>query len=501
MQKGFLKQKKKYILGSALKCAACAVSCGLVCVGAVLLALKLSAISLNAGYYVLIALGGAAIGGAISFAILRPTDAKLAKRLDADYGLHERTQTALEFTNESGVVVEMQRGDAEETLQALPYRRPSFSRMWQYIALGVLALALAVAAIAVPARKEAIADPRQEPFEATELQIVAVQELIDNVKGCDLEVALKDPAAARLERLLAEVQAATTVGQMQDSVYGAISDVMTTVSFPNNAAHVADAAWRKYVSYLSAAIVNGSNVYRKPDLASYSGVKAFARENADYIAGEVAPYMNAFAESLNVNIANGLSMRLTLVISALGDTVEAAQLPATDPFSVTIAAFAAQLTQYKGMIDASTMDDEAAHKNFTTLCGLVSDRIVEALEVQTYRLAVGRHVDLRLCSVFGLTSQYEQPFEAIGAMEGDSVLPSTPDDDETHEGGIGEGDLKYGSNESVYDPDSGEYVQYGTLLGRYYAIVEEYLRGGTVTPEMEAAIRAYLSILAQANAQ
>ena len=116
MNEIFKKLKRKKFLTAACIAAGTGVAAGLIAAGSVLLALKLSEININAGWYVLIGLGVAAIAGGVAFWVLLPTDKKVAKEIDREHALNEKVQTMVAFAGDDGDMVELQRQDAEEKL-------------------------------------------------------------------------------------------------------------------------------------------------------------------------------------------------------------------------------------------------------------------------------------------------------------------------------------------------------------------------------------------------
>ena len=82
MDKNFKNFKTNYLIRTVLLCIAIGVSAGLLAVGIVLLSLKLNEISINAGFYVLIGVGVAALLGVPLFFLLRPDDVAVAKKID-----------------------------------------------------------------------------------------------------------------------------------------------------------------------------------------------------------------------------------------------------------------------------------------------------------------------------------------------------------------------------------------------------------------------------------
>ena len=64
----------------------------------------------------------------------------------------------------------------------------------------------------------------------------------------------------------------------------------------------------------------------------------------------------------------------------------------------------------------------------------------------------------------------------------------------TEGGGVGDGAI-FGSNDLVLDPVTGQYVEYGTLLDKYYAVVFEKLQNGSYNDEQKKMIENYFALL------
>lgn len=148
----FKKLKKKFLTGAIIKSAVCGVSAGLFAAGVLLLTAKLGGIKIDLIWYIIAGVACALVCGGITFLFLKPSNKKVAKTVDGEYGLREQVQTSLAFSRASGDVVIMQRARAESEIKALPRRKIKFSAIWQYILIAVLAVALAVAGIVVPGK-------------------------------------------------------------------------------------------------------------------------------------------------------------------------------------------------------------------------------------------------------------------------------------------------------------------------------------------------------------
>ncbi len=123
----FSKIKRTQLLRAVVTAVSAGLSAGFLAVGAVLLAWKLGAFSLSAGaaagICAGICVGVAALIGLPLFFALRPSDEKIARRLDAEHGLNEKIQTMVEYGNREGEMVALQRADAAERLERLPAKK------------------------------------------------------------------------------------------------------------------------------------------------------------------------------------------------------------------------------------------------------------------------------------------------------------------------------------------------------------------------------------------
>lgn len=181
----FLKVKKKFLLGAIAKSAICGISFGLLAVGILLLVIKTSGIPFNFIWYIVAGVGCALVCGVITFLFLKPGNRRVAKTVDEEYGLKEQVQTSLAFSRDSGDVVLMQRERAESAIGALPRRKIKFSKIWQYIVIIFVAVALAVAGILVPGKKSkgSTGEGGEPGITVDRSHIVKVEQLIAYIKS------------------------------------------------------------------------------------------------------------------------------------------------------------------------------------------------------------------------------------------------------------------------------------------------------------------------------
>lgn len=510
MSKEFSKLKAKYIAAAAIKSAIAGVCVGIIAFSATLLALKLAAVALAPVFYALIGIGCAAVSGVIAyFAFLRPTDDTVARSLDGDYLLGERVQTSLQFAGEKGTIFEMQRADTEEKLSGLVLARPSVKKLAQYIALAVVALALVIASLVVPARAPAQAiPPERMPYEFTEAQRRSVTELIDDVNNSDLDESYKAAAVAPIEGLLDETDglpAIHTVGAMQIKVTDAIVGVADALESDLSYMPLSVSVGARGLVYVVRALRRGADVYAESEIDAVEKLREFSRNKEELATGVIARHFEIYYSKLTEDIESakaeertddlaGLYTALKTALSGAGTNLENAVASAgvSDVLSAVLGEMAAKF----GDLGAAAEEDVT-----TELKNALDDfpvRIASALGPQTYRMAVNRYADIRLWKTFGMEiepipQRFDDDYERDS--EGNLDEPGGDSGGEGGDGGYGEGEQKFGSDDLVFDPDTGKYVPYGEIIDRYYGIAREYLGVDELTEEQKAAVRAYFQTL------
>lgn len=500
MGENFKKLKRRYIYSAIIKSVVCGVAFGLFAMGAVMLALKLSAREAQTYLYVLTAVGGAILCGGVCFAFFKPSDKSVARSLDERYALGERAQTALQYSGKDGVIVEIQRADAETRLSALP--SPSgaaaaklwFLQAWKFILVLLIGAGLLIAAFITPA-KASVYDPK---FSVSEYQVIAVRELIDDVSDSDLAESVKQPAVERLQKLLDDLYAAETQSAMVRAVSGAIEDVKEGISSPLSYRAVSTALGTAGLTYLVRVVRYSVLVYQNYTFDSYDVVKNFGREKINLVISAAVGQFERYHTSLAADEDESEAEKCLAAANTISGALVISAVDESDALVTAFRAFAADISDYSG--EAGGLNEDEAHSALQRIFDVAETSVSEAIAAQAYSLAVARYAEVKLCNTFGLeispydpTDGFSDGFTGLGGDSGDPSDDSDPD--ETQSGGYGTGDTVYGSDDLIYDPDTGDYVTYGQLLDRYYAAMQEYLRGGTLTPEQEATVRAYFATL------
>lgn len=499
MGENFSKIKRKYFWAALVKSAICGAAIALLAVGAVLLALKIGKTPIAAGYYVLIALGGLLLGGGIAFLILMPTGKKVAARLDREYALGERVQTALEYEGRKGAVLELQRQDTEAALAVLPRRKLTFAKIWQYVVISALALALAFTAFFYPATPVAgVPSEDDAPFSVSQFQMSRLQTLIDNVKASYLEEELKWDTVYELEDLFDALVVATTVGELRTLVLGAadgVSEVLRSTSIHEPLVVALNA--QKLGGY-ATTLTASARLYREVTILSFEQTNIFYRERFDHLKNVLRVPVSKLREALE-EAAEGDAVFADVLTDEAATVTAALTLSHIDTESLLYGAFAQFAVGLTAISLAGYESAEEAEAALDTLYGRYTADVSDAMEEIAYDLVMNNYVANTLSSIFGvvLPPTGEEEENGPGSSSGGDVTdPSEGEDDPNGSGGaLGGGEFQYPGNDEVYDPDSGEYVHYGELLDHYKSIIIEMLARGEITAEQAKYILDYFEIL------
>ena len=492
-EKIFLEYKRKFLLSAILKSVVCGISFGLVAVSIMLLSFKLNAITINAGYYVLLGLGGALVCGAIVFMIFMPTDKYVAKKLDNEYELGERVQTSLEFSQQDGMLVKFQRYDAGEKMKELPRAKFRFSRVWQYFVIAILAVALTFTAFFIPAKTvlgdngPTFDDVDDTPYSLTAFQEAAINELIKNVRESALEDGLKNDTAAELGKLLENLRLATNMGEMRNSVNYAIYYINENILSANTNVQIS-AVMKNSVPYLSDAIDDGIVTHRQIQLLDFNNVKYYNTNMIGLITNAVTPHLLNMFSALTVD-GGDLSASLGGLAKSISSALSASELDTDDGLYTVLNGFATKL------VEISAQEPWEASQSIDSLYRVFSDDLTDAISVQSNNLAMNRFIRNRLQIVFGM---YESDPDYVPGLSSENPEePEGPGDSEGPAQGDGklDGDIIFGSKDKVFNPLTGEYVPYGELLQWYYEEFGKLVESGTLSPEQVHAATVYFDLL------
>lgn len=465
MNENFQKFKRRAAVMRVLRALMAGLSVGALASGVLL---ALSRLNLIAPTPILaLPVGGCAFAVAFSvvYLLLGISERRLARKLDEQLSLYERVQTAVEFKDRAGGMIELQRADTERVLGELPARALRVRGLWVYVLVFVLGVGTLAAAFFAPYRRDYVPPAPVIPFEVSEVQIAGIEELSRYVEDSPMQEPWRGETLSALHALLSELRVATTEPEMEAALAKALTAITETTYDASSMTEILDALWRTEeptVRLLATALYTGD--WTEPDWGdfaeSYSALgAAFA---ADETAEDPAAALRWKVESFSLKVSG-----------ALGSS----GIDPSDPLY--------------GVIDRLL----GAGENLPEELLPMAEEIFGVISAQKLNTNVGEYVLKKLCALFGIPiPAFERPdLRESGGSTEDS---DREDEESSNGGGVGEGAV-FGSDDLILDPRTGEYVTYGTLYASYNTLMLEKLSDGTYgyTEEQKTAIEKYFALL------
>ncbi len=461
MSKSFLKFKRRVRLQSVFASILWGLGVGLASLAALLLVFKLTGSSLPPYYYAVCA-GGAAVVSAILYFIFMPSDKRLAKRLDSLYSLDEKVSTMLEFKDVEGGFAQLQREDADMRLAD----KPKKALKSKQLVAGILAFTISVAsfagALVIPAKAEAGEAPIDE-FDKQWI-ITAINELITTVENSYVADGLKATTISELRSLLSFVEGSDLLSQMKSEAIKTVININSALRMANSAESIGDklsGSSNEQLAALGKELKELSASKAKKALETVGDAIADSTaEDASFTADE----MNAYLQSSGVRSDDSVYLLFKTLIASVKE------------------------------------DHEDADKEFKSMgAALSSALLVQSVNRTTMNLVINR-----LCNLFGITESdltAADP-EADIELDGEHKNDDMTDDSEVEEpdvnmgsGGLGTGDVIYGSNDLVFDPYTNTYRPYGEIINEYFAKANEQITDGKTSEDISDAAQEYFNKL------
>ena len=466
MGKGFSKFRRKLRIGAMIRSVIFGLSLGGMTVAAFWLTAKLTAQDpdfITYGLY-----GGTVflVGSVVMLLILLPTGKRIARRVDQHLALGEKTQTMLAFRKDQSPMATLQREDTDRILRETPKRRVKGVCTWLFILIPVVA-ALTLTGTALVPTKEPPAPPPvvENNFAITPWQTQALKDLIEKVKTSDMEDEPKEATVKQLESLLIKLGSVKKEPAMKEAVISCIEGIHKAVSEHNTYDTLAQSLFKSpsdAVQDLGGAI---------------NSLKAL-------LVGE---WMNTVKVGLcegsttPAELATGITQSLTL--SGIGSENE---------LHIALLAFT---------VDLAALTD-TSEETVAPILSKAEETLNAALYIQATNEEVEDDTIYTLLSIFGMKASEvpEHIFNDPDDPRGEDNYDEQDDLDHINSGGLGPGTMIYGSNDTIYDPNSEAYVTYGEVLKDYYARITELLVDGNLPPELEDALNDYFAILFNGSA-
>ena len=492
MTENFSKFKRKHQIVRILKSLMAGVALGAFFGGIFLIASKSNLVGFRPIFALLIGAGVFLLSAVAVYFILRTSDKKLAQDLDARFSLQEKVQTMIAYRSDSGDLLDLQRLDTDETLADIPARKFKPKYLWVYILALCVGFASLASGFAVKDKRKPV--EKVVPFEISAIQIAGIEELIKYVDSSNMEEVYRVEISSDLTTLLSNLKEAKTEPQMQTALTESMAYIQATTYESSSMTEILNAFWNTQEPYAQDfAKTLDTSSWKEPNWGDFTEKLTAFYKTFHYQTTE---------ENQNPTDAEKLSdLQWKLENFSIKADIEflASNIPATDPLYSVVFRFINEDQENYSCLSSIAQSDavttyEQTISELENTFNAVAEDLYAVTAQQKINTNVGEYTMQKLATLFLVpVPPFERPdFSKTNGSSGSSS--DNDDGDQPSDGGVGEGAV-VGSKDLVLDPDTGEYVEYGTLLDKYYAIMFEKLENGNYTEKQKEIIKNYFALL------
>jgi hypothetical protein len=416
--------------------------------------------------------------------------------LDKEFGLQERVQTAIAYRDEQSTMHLLQREDAETVMEAVSKKRLKFDMLWIYVTamlLGgtILAASLIFKPLPVPPPAETPEENPAIPYELSEIEEGALLVLIEDVRTSQMESPYRENIVVSLEDLLASLREATIMDQRDAALTLCVNTIYEETGASSEAIKIIEALWysgNERVRKLAEAV----NFYDWSEGDSLD-------ERMEKFRIQLEP-LSAADENISSAVLLEEAVELiNLVIEDITVSLTASGVKASDPLLTAIYNLAnnnnpkdAANYGLKGCLSKTSVGYLRFQSEWITpKLKVHKTHIGNVLEIHIANVGTGEDAMTRLGEIFNWSlPDFARPQLVNDSYEEGEDAPG----EGGVSGGIGGGTV-YGSDDLVLDPKTDTYVEYGTILNDYYALMFGKGESGVYTEEELDLLEKYFQIL------
>lgn len=490
MQDSYKKFKKKIILEVLIKCLSIGFSIGLITFSIALIIVKIKQLNNLVIYLILASILLTLIISGLLFLILKPSEKKAAIRIDNDLNLNEKVQTMIEYKDKDSLMIKLQREDTLKILTNTPISKLTMKFGAFLITLLAISIAVCITSIAIPAsvkptecinhidenndglcdicNKDLVEDPDYVTDNWTELMI---KQLIERVKNATFNESLKTKYVSLLENLLNDLKTVEKESEMKRIVYELIATVKLELDKVNT----------------------NNEVYSVLKESDTSLIKSLA-ESINYLnIGNVETYLGNI-----VVLISGKAAAITELDNSAWQIFRTSKLDQKDELYLAIFEFMTKLNECTSIASNPDEYNDELNEAVKNVIKTYSTNIITALDKQLQNKVVEQDIIKTLEDVFGIedTDLNNNPNED---PKGDSQDPNGDEDDKkidetNNQGGLGTGEVIFGSDEAFFDPEKG-MTEYGEVITDYYGDIFAKFNEGTLPEELKQYFDKYFDVL------
>ncbi len=499
MNENFLSLKRKILVGIIIKAVLLGLALGSIVPATIALVQKLVYDSIDIKLCIIC--GSSIFVGValVYFLICVPTNKHIAKRLDNSLSLNEKVQTMLAYKDTDGAIFELQRNDTDNSLAGAKIKTIGLKIIIPCLICILIAVGMVVYISKIPEKIIPLPEPEPEvPFEITQLQIAAIEELIAYVNASEMDSPYRENIAEDLTIMLEKLKAATTEKGRDDALEKAVTAIYDETDYSSTAVEILNELWKTNTDS-SKKLAKALNYYDWPKIdewekfvakmtefrATFNLVLDEEQENPEAARLEQTKILFAL---ISENIITSLNKSGADENSEI--YVQLMRLAKANEINEEFG------TRVYGLFTLYEKIDEMGYKDtqreFDATLTALNNEFYRVMSQHAINTNTGEYAMTRISTLFGYTlPKFKRP-SLVDMSTDDSG--SSGGDEGGVSGGIGDGTV-YGSDDLVYDPYTNTYVEYGTILDKYYALMFGKLQNGTFTDEEKLAMEKYFDIL------
>lgn len=459
----FNKFKKKIMLEVLLKSIMIGLSIGLISFSLPFIYIKVKGIEFNILLLVLIAFGILLVTFGLSYLFLKPSKIKIAKRIDKELSLNQKVQTMVEYEKEDNFMINLQRENTLSILDGISIKNLSMKLgIFAFIILG-LSCACCITSFAIPAYEEPeVIIPTEPTYEADDWTIKALLALIEYIEDSSADNSLKNKYIELINGLVDDLEEnIDKESQMKDTVFSIIDTVKLELDKKNTNNEV-------YV-----VLRDSSN-----SLVSSLAVEINLLDTAD-------------VKKLLLNIIvliSGSTEAITEFNNDFTKVITSSKLDKNDDLYKTLVELAEKIYECRNSSDVNNAVSEAVNKYYVP--------VIDVLNQQLINKEVAEYIEDELINIFSLYED-DSTTETDPNDNPNNPNPDDPnpgDDKIDNTGGLGTGDIIFGSDDSFFDPEKGNVV-YGDVITDYYGDIDGKFNDEKIPSSLKEYFKYYFDIL------
>lgn len=480
--------KGRLVFLRALKSVLVGLAVGAAVGGTLNILFRLELIPMRSITVLLIALLSGAIFAAVAYFLLRVSEKKLARKLDDDFALDERVQTALAFRDRTELIYELQRKDAEAALSQVESRKIGIGKLPIYIIAAVLGIsALAVSFTLSP--EEQTVEPLVEiPFELTAIQEEALLELSEHVLASEMQSPYRENTAKAVLDLLDGLKAADNVRERDEALAKALKTVYEETDNSSYALELAESLYARE-SETAKLLARAINYYAYVDGREWESFNdAYTLLRAAFIHSDVLSDNPDF-----VKMATETKALVATSLSNMSVAITRAGMPTDDALAVVISAMIGNQESGLTLVGGSELTYAELQAALDKVFADALTSLFDAVSQNEINTSTGEYAMKRISELFGYACpSFKRPVLRDQSVTGDGS--GSDSESGGGQGAIGSGTV-FGSDDKVLDPERDEYVEYGTIIRKYYEMMFGKLESDAYTDEEKAAMKKYFELL------